>query len=107
MTKQVLPEAYDAGIDDGAGYCYAYDSVGRLTQIQDPDGNILHTYTYNGDGQTIRETDGEGQETLYAYNGVGQLTRAQTTESAWLSPKDALPDGAPQSPQRTLDLQRL
>ena len=78
-TKQVLPEAYDAGIDDSAGYCYAYDRTGHMTQIQDPDGNVLHIYTYNEAGQTIRETDGEGQETLYAYNGLGQLTRAQTS----------------------------
>ena len=38
---------------------------------------MLHAYAYNGAGQTTRETDGEGQETLYTYNGLGQLTRKQ------------------------------
>ena len=79
MTKQVLPESYDPGTDDGEGYCYAYDRVGRLTEIRDPYGNVQYTYEYNGAGQTIRETDGEGQETLYSYNGLGQLTRKQTS----------------------------
>ena len=65
MTRQVLPESYDAGTDDGEGYGYAYDRAGRLVEIRDPDGNVLHTYVYNGAGQTIKETDGEGQETLY------------------------------------------
>ena len=79
MTKQVLPESYDPGTDDGEGYCYAYDRAGRLTEIRDPYGNVQHTYEYNGAGQTIKETDGEGQETLYSYNGLGQLTRKQTS----------------------------
>ncbi len=79
MTKQVLPESYGPGTDDGEGYCYAYDRVGRLTEIRDPYGNVQHTYEYNGAGQTIKETDGEGQETLYSYNGLGQLTRKQTS----------------------------
>ena len=78
MIRQVLPESYDAGTDDGEGYGYAYDRAGRLAEIRDPDGNVLHTYVYNGAGQTIKETDGEGQETLYTYNGLGQLARKQT-----------------------------
>ena len=40
---------------------------------------MLHTDAYNGARQTIRGTDGEGQETLYTYNGLGQLTRKQTS----------------------------
>lgn len=79
MTKQVLPEAYDASIDDGEGFCYAYDHDSRLIQIQNPNGDMLHCYEYNGHGQIVKETDGEGQETRYTYNGLGLLTRQQTS----------------------------
>lgn len=79
MTKQVLPEAYDSVTDDGEGYCYAHDQSGNMTQVRDPDGNVLHTYEYNGHGQAVRETDGEGQETLYTYNGLGLVTKEQTS----------------------------
>ena len=77
MIKQVQPESYDAAADDGAGYRYAYDACGRLTQVCDPEGNVLHTYEYNGNGQIIRETDGEGKETLYTYNDLGWKSREQ------------------------------
>ena len=73
MIKQVLPEAYNAETDNGEGFCYTYNRDNRLVQIQNPDGNVLHTYAYNGKGQIIRETDAEGQEILYTYNGLGQL----------------------------------
>ncbi|MCI9072661.1 MAG: hypothetical protein HFH80_07615, partial [Lachnospiraceae bacterium] len=77
LVKQVQPESYDAVTDDGAGYRYAYDACGRLTQVWDPEGNILHTYEYNGNGQIIREVDGEGKETLYTYNSLGWKIREQ------------------------------
>lgn len=79
MVKQILPESYDAAADDGAGYRYAYDPCGRLAMVQDPEGNLLHTYGYDGHGQVIREMGGEGKETLYAYNGIGLKTREQTS----------------------------
>ncbi|MCX4274123.1 MAG: hypothetical protein OSJ71_18025, partial [Acetatifactor sp.] len=79
MIKQVLPESYNAAMDDGEGYQYVYDKASRLIQIQNPAGNLLHTYAYNGKGQIIRETDAEDQEILYTYNGLGQLTKEQTS----------------------------
>ena len=79
MIKQVLPESYNADMDDGEGHQYVYDKASRLIQIQNPDGNLLHTYAYNGKGQIIRETDAEDQEILYTYNGLGQLTKEQTS----------------------------
>ena len=42
----------------------------RLTE-----GNILHTYEYNGHGQILREVDGEGKEVLYTYNDLGWKIR--------------------------------
>ena len=41
-----------------------------MTEVQDPEGNILHTYEYNGHGQILREVDGEGKEVLYTYNDL-------------------------------------
>ena len=77
MIKQVQPESYDADSDDGNGYRYAYDACGRMTEVQDPGGNILHTYEYNGHGQILREVDGEGKEVLYTYNDLGWKIREQ------------------------------
>ena len=77
MIKQVQQESYDADSDDGNGYRYAYDACGRMTEVQDPEGNILHTYEYNGHGQILREVDGEGKEVLYTYNDLGWKIREQ------------------------------
>ncbi|MFQ9479579.1 RHS repeat-associated core domain-containing protein [Waltera sp.] len=54
-----------------------YDACGRMTEVQDPGGNILHTYEYNGHGQILREVDGEGKEVLYTYNDLGWKIREQ------------------------------
>ena len=48
-----------------------------MTEVQDPGGNILHTYEYNGHGQILREVDGEGKEILYTYNDLGWKIREQ------------------------------
>ena len=48
-----------------------------MTEVQDPEGNILHTYEYNGHGQILREVDGEGREVLYTYNDLGWKIREQ------------------------------
>ena len=48
-----------------------------MTEVQDPEGNILHTYEYNGHGQILREVDGEGKEVIYTYNDLGWKIREQ------------------------------
>ena len=48
-----------------------------MTEVQDPGGNILHTYEYNGHGQILREVDGEGKEVIYTYNDLGWKIREQ------------------------------
>ena len=48
-----------------------------MTEVQDPEGNILHTCEYNGHGQILREVDGEGKEVLYTYNDLGWKIREQ------------------------------
>ncbi len=79
MLRRVMPQAYDRESDNGAGYTYGYDAAGRVTSVRDPEGNVLHTYEYNGHGQVLRETDGEGGESLYSYNGLGLKTKEQTS----------------------------
>ena len=79
LVRQVLLEAYDPGKDDGPEFVYTYDRSGRLTCIQDPEGNQLEKYEYNGHGQVIREEDGEGKKILYAYNGLGLKIREQVS----------------------------
>lgn len=46
-----------------------------MTEVQDPEGNILHTYEYNGHGQILWEVDGEGKEVIYTYNDLGWKIR--------------------------------
>ena len=75
LIKQVMPEAYDPETDDGAGYTYSYDPMGRLSRVEYPDGNMTHSYRYNGHGQTVWEADGEGTEHFYEYNGLGLKSR--------------------------------
>ena len=62
--KQVMPEAYDREKDDGSGYGYSYDSMGRMTRVEDPEGNLIRSYGYNGHGQLLWEKDGEGKEVI-------------------------------------------
>ena len=79
MLRQILPESYDRQRDDGPGYAYSYDRMGRLLTVTDPEGKELRRYVYNGHGQVLRETDGEGQETCYTYDLLGQKTEERTS----------------------------
>ena len=69
-------------MDDGPGVVYAYDKMGRLVTVKDPEGNEIRHYEYDKHGQVPRETDGEGKEKLYEYNGLGQITR-QRISARW------------------------
>lgn len=84
LIKRILPEAYDAEKDDGAGYTYEYDSRNRLLQITNPLGVTEHRYVYDLAGNLIKDIDAKGYQsagtdeerigTLYRYDLTGNVT---------------------------------
>ncbi len=82
LVKQVRPNQYDRGRDDGAGYLYAYDLQGRLRGITGPDGNTVQKNAYDRAGRLVRETDGAGSGIEYTYNLAGDRVYFQTTGGA-------------------------
>jgi RHS repeat-associated protein len=70
------PHFSSSGPTDGAT-TYAYDAIGRTTQVTEQDGSIVST-TYSGN--TITVTDEAGHQRKTATDGVGRLT------SVWEAP---------------------
>ncbi len=52
---------------------YAYDAVGRLSDLTDANGNLIVTYTYDADGRLSEQTDGNGTYTTYQYDADGNI----------------------------------
>ena len=53
---------------------YSYDSLGRLDQLTDGNGNLIVDYDYHPvSGQLAKETNGNGTYTNYTYDLAGQL----------------------------------
>jgi RHS repeat-associated protein len=74
---------------DGEGNTtsYAYDAVGRLTEVTYPavDGvAATNTYSYNDASNIVTATGADGNITKYYYDGLGRLTEEQT----YLSPSE-------------------
>lgn len=53
---------------------YAYDSVGNVTRITNPDGNTQEFYDFNAYNQPQRIKDPRGNWTLLKYDAKGNLT---------------------------------
>ena len=71
LVKKVRPENYCKDTDDGPGITYAYDSMNRLTQARDEEGQMQSTYTYDASGHIVEKTNGAGYTTYYAYDLLG------------------------------------
>jgi RHS repeat-associated protein len=65
----------------GGETLYTYSSVHLMLTRQDPNGNVVMTNTYNGQGQTLTQTDALHRETTFAYTGSDPLgvTTTQVT----------------------------
>jgi RHS repeat-associated protein len=54
---------------------YAYDTLGRLSELTDGSGNRIVQYTYNNLGQLVKKVNGNGTYTTYTYDANGNLTQ--------------------------------
>jgi len=52
---------------------YAYDSLGRLSELTDGSGNLIVQYTYDAAGDLIQKDMGNGTRTVYTYDGDGDV----------------------------------
>ncbi len=52
---------------------YAYDAVGRLSQLTDGSGNVIVTYAYDANGRLNQKTNGNGTYTTYVYDADGNI----------------------------------
>nr|WP_241395739.1 RHS repeat-associated core domain-containing protein [Clostridium beijerinckii] len=73
VIKHISPEYYNEETDDGLGYGYTYDSMNRLSSIINEEGIVERTFEYDLHGNIIKETDVEGNSTLFKYDLAGNL----------------------------------
>jgi RHS repeat-associated protein len=52
---------------------YAYDSLGRLSNLTDGSGTLIVQYTYDAAGYLIQKDMGNGTRTRYTYDGDGRV----------------------------------
>jgi len=52
---------------------YAYDAVGRLSELTDGSGKMIVTYTYDVNGRLSQKTNGNGTYTTYVYDADGNV----------------------------------
>ncbi|HEX7063517.1 MAG TPA: DUF6531 domain-containing protein, partial [Bacillales bacterium] len=81
VKKKILPHDADPTTDDVAKVQYDFNSVGSLTKVTDPKGNVTKT-TYFDNGWLKRQTDPWGIQTVYDYNELGQQTLRTITGAA-------------------------
>ncbi|HEY8341568.1 MAG TPA: DNRLRE domain-containing protein [Calditerricola sp.] len=74
------PGIYDTLTKTGSGYTlkdkdqtqYLFDTAGKLTKVQDANGNAL-TLAYNASGQLTTITDASSRKTTLTYNADGKV----------------------------------
>ncbi len=76
LTVQYGIDGNITQIVDQTGFTtnYLYDSVGRLSELTDANGDLIESYTYDPAGNVISETKGNGTSTTYQYNADGAVT---------------------------------
>jgi len=94
IIKIISWKDYNKDLDDGPGMEYTYDEMNRLTQIIDPEGNVIKKYIYDEDGRIVKEIDAKGYSsadndeerwgTIYKYNlPDGLLRRGHRYSRKW------------------------
>ena len=82
LSKVVRPNQYAPAADDGADYQYTYDRQGRVLTVVGPNGHVLQTNTYEGDGRLLQQLDGLQTGAEFTYDFAGGRTRIQTSGGA-------------------------
>ncbi|MDR6553468.1 RHS repeat-associated core domain-containing protein [Paenibacillus qinlingensis] len=89
LTKQVLPNDYEAAMDNASsvdtmvGSSYVFDAMNRRTSTISPDGKDIEYIQYNMRGQVQKVVDGlryngdmgTSSGTVFTYDGLGQMNR--------------------------------
>ena len=82
LSKVVRPNQYDPQADNGAGYQYTYDHKGRVLTVVGPNGHILQTNTYDGEGHLLQQLDGLQTGAEFTYDLAGNRTYIKTSGGA-------------------------
>lgn len=82
LSKVVRPNQYAPAADDGADYQYTYDRQGRVLTVVGPNGHVLQTNTYDGDGRLLQQLDGLQTGAEFTYDFAGSRTRIKTSGGA-------------------------
>ncbi|MFO1323087.1 MAG: RHS repeat-associated core domain-containing protein [Burkholderiales bacterium] len=62
-----------AAANADASFSYAYDALGNVTTITDPEGGVTRLDAYDAIGNVLDETNARGIRTTYTYNAAGWL----------------------------------
>ncbi|AGX41800.1 wall-associated protein WapA [Clostridium saccharobutylicum DSM 13864] len=81
IIKQVLPEQYDEGADDGVGTTYFYNLKGQVIEVKNALGETITKNTYDPKGNLKTSIDGENNKVEYTYTMLGQIKDIVTPNS--------------------------
>ena len=87
LAKVVQPDAYDTETDDGAGYTFFHDTMGRLIRVENPLGELMEENTYDTEGNLLQKTDAQGTTISYAYD------MANRQRSLWIGERAGQKEG--------------
>lgn len=81
IIKQVLPEQYNEGKDDGVGTTYTYNLKGQVVEVKNALGETVTKNTYDPKGNIKTSIDGENNIVEYTYTLLGQIKDVITPNS--------------------------
>ncbi|MFM5870724.1 RHS repeat domain-containing protein [Aeromonas veronii] len=64
-------------IRDERGYYYHYNALGQLVAINDSNGKVLITYSYNASGEQITQSTSNQEEMEFFYGSTGLINQRQ------------------------------